>query len=137
MCKANHQTPSKIMMMRSGEPAKTPSPKRNLSTTEIMVTKLRSRSRHLAEDLGKICHPGLVKSGVESVKDQIKYLKDALDKYVESSKALEAGNGVRYAFNCQFQMYLIRPNPDRCTGGWIFIFIQICTVGQIGKKVPY
>ena len=125
------------MMMRSGEPAKTPSPKRNLSTTEIMVTKLRSRSRHLAEDLGKICHPGLVKSGVESVKDQIKYLKDALDKYVESSKALEAGNGVRCAFNCQFQMYLIRPNPDRCTGGWIFIFIQICTVGQIGKKVPY
>ena len=123
------------MMMRSGEPAKTPSPKRNLSTTEIMVTKLRSRSRHLAEDLGKICHPGLVKSGVESVKDQIKYLKDALDKYVESSKALEAGNGVRYAFSCQFQMYLIRPNPDRGTGGWIFIFIQICTVGQNEKKV--
>ena len=96
MCKANHQTPSKIMMMRGGEPAKTPSPKRHLSTTEIMVTKLRSRSHcHLAEDLGKICHPGLVKSGVESVKDQIKYLKDALDKYVESSKAREAGNGVR------------------------------------------
>ena len=96
VCKANHQTPSKIMMMRGGEPAKTPSPKRALSTTEIMVTKLRSRSHNLAEDLGKICHPGLVKSGVESVKDQIKYLKDALDKYVElSSKALEAGNGVR------------------------------------------
>ena len=88
------------MMMRGGEPAKTPSPKRALSTTEIMVTKLRSRSHHLAEDLGKICHPGLVKSGVESVKDQIKYLKDALDKYVESSKAREAGNGVRYAFIC-------------------------------------
>ena len=68
------------MMMRGGEPAKTPSPKRALSTTEIMVTKLRSRSHNLAEDLGKICHPGLVKSGVESVKDQIKYLKDALDK---------------------------------------------------------
>ena len=98
VCKANQQTPSKIMMMRGGEPAKTPSPKRALSTTEIMVTKLRSRSHHLAEDLGKICHPGLVKSGVESVKDQIKYLKDALDKYVESSKAREAGNGVRYAF---------------------------------------
>ena len=71
VCKANHQTPSKIMMMRGGEPAKTPSPKRALSTTEIMVTKLRSRSHHLAEDLGKICHPGLVKSGVESVKDQV------------------------------------------------------------------
>ena len=81
------------MMMRGGEPAKTPSPKRAFSTTEIMVTKLRGRSHHLAEDLGKICHPGLVKSGVESVKDQIKYLKDALDKYVESTRAREAGNG--------------------------------------------
>jgi protein bicaudal D len=95
VCKANHQTPSKLAMMQGEGAAKTPSPKRHLSTTEVMVTKLRGRNHHVAEDLGKICHPGLVKSGVESVKDQIKYLKDAVEKYIETSRNRGSGNGVK------------------------------------------
>ena len=104
VCKANHQTPSKLVTMRGGDGdsggppvVKTPSPKRAMFTTEVMVNKLRVRKHHVAEDVGRICHPGLVKSGVESVKDQIKYLKDALEKYIESSKAREAGGGVANA----------------------------------------
>eukprot|EP00095_Tigriopus_kingsejongensis_P002044 maker-scaffold556_size137522-snap-gene-0.39 protein:Tk02044 transcript:maker-scaffold556_size137522-snap-gene-0.39-mRNA-1 annotation:"low quality protein: protein bicaudal d-like" len=90
VCKAAHQTPSRLMLrhvQNSEEAAAAKSPKRAASSMEIMVGKLKT-TNYLQKDLdGQISDPGAVKSNIETVKDQIKYLKDVLDKQVEVIKA--------------------------------------------------
>lgn len=45
----------------------------------------------LFQDLDMLnADPGTVKSNIETVKDQIKYLKDVIDKYIEISKSKES-----------------------------------------------
>ena len=95
VCKTNHQTPSRLMLMRTGGKGEggkdRPSPKRTQSSSELLLGKLRSSSsRNQFKDVDlSSADPGTVKSNIESVKDQIKYLKDAIDKYIEMTKSKE------------------------------------------------
>lgn len=99
VCKTNHQTPSRIMLMRSSSTDKSsssPSKKDvgGASTTEILLGKLKTpSSKSQLRGLEKIGDAGTIKSNIETVKDQIKYVRDALDKYIEASKTREATEG--------------------------------------------
>ncbi|XP_059093264.1 protein bicaudal D-like [Tigriopus californicus] len=92
VCKASQQTPSRLMLRHTQPNDEVKSPKRAASSMEVMVTKLKT-TNYLAKDLnGQISDPGAVKSNIETVKDQIKYLKDVLDKQVEVIKAKEVAD---------------------------------------------
>ncbi len=88
-CNASGQTPSRIMLMRGGETGNSGNNEES-STTEQLIGKLRLSKGSLLKGLGRVGDAGMVKSNVETVKDQIKYLRDVLDRCLQQQQvALE------------------------------------------------
>ncbi len=86
VCKAGSHTPSKVMLMRGAaadEDKKKEEEKGVKEEEEGVIGKLRS-SRGLLKGLERV-DPGTVKGGLETVRDQVKYLRDAVDRFAEES----------------------------------------------------
>ena len=62
------------------------------NTTEVLLEKLKMKS-HLLKGMNKCGDPATVKSSILTIKDQIKYLKDSVDKMAEAkARGEEAGH---------------------------------------------
>ncbi len=85
VCKAGSHTPSKVMLMRgaAADEDKKKEEKGAKEEEEGVIGKLRS-SRGLLKGLDRV-DPGTVKGGLETVRDQVKYLRDAVDRFAEES----------------------------------------------------
>ena len=86
VCKTSRQTPSRVMLMRGAEGKMKKKGEEEATTTasaaENLIGKLKS-SRGMLKSLERVGDPGAVRGGVETVKDQIRYLRDAVDRYAE------------------------------------------------------
>ena len=98
VCKSNRQTPSRIMLMRSNSVNKESGAAANGSddasnATEVLLEKLKMKSQ-LLKGMNKCGDAGTVKGSILTIKDQIKYLKDSVDKMAEAkARGEEAGGG--------------------------------------------
>ena len=87
VCEGNHTTPHRIMTLENIHPSK--------ATTESMtanaLTKLKSSHTkgHFSDIDIASADPTSVQNKIETIKDQIKYLKDSLDKHLENSRKRE------------------------------------------------
>ncbi len=83
VCKASRQTPSRVMLMRGEQQQQDGRKTEAASGVDQMLGKLRTSRGLMLKGLERVGDPGSIRGGVETLKDQIRYLKDALDRYAE------------------------------------------------------
>ena len=83
ICEINHQTPSKIMTLEHLQQQQRGC--EDLSVISSSLAKLRSAKGHFDPQEEHI-NPAVVQNNVETVKDQIKYLRDAIERSFELTK---------------------------------------------------
>ena len=108
VCEANHTTPHKIMTVdhiKSGGIKNTTdasnsaenvddnkmNERKNSSNTSTMISKLKSSSTKgtFGDVDNTISDPATVQNKIETIKDQLKYLCDAIDKHISVSRKRE------------------------------------------------
>ena len=102
VCEANHTTPHKIMALdhiKSGgikgttkaEEGDKSNERKNSSNTSTMISKLKSSNArsHFDDVDNTASDPATVQNKIETIKDQLKYLFDAIDKHISVSRKRE------------------------------------------------
>ena len=112
VCEANHTTPHKIMTLdhvKSGglkgtssvacdgtekqgeDPSDKNNERKNSSNTSTMISKLKSSNTrsHFNDVDNNACDPAAVQNKIETIKDQLKYLCDAIEKHISVSRKRE------------------------------------------------
>merc|ERR1719495_1296882 len=89
VCEGNHATPHRIMTSASTDEGDgtVKSDGHVANATFQSLSKLKSGRSHF-NDIDAV-DPAAVQNKVETIKDQIKYLKDALDKHLDASRKRE------------------------------------------------
>ena len=88
ICEINHQTPSKIMTLEHLKQQQKGCDAANKDGNLIVssLAKLRSAKGYIVDNPDEEqINPVLVQNNVETVKDQIKYLRDAIERHIEVS----------------------------------------------------
>jgi len=91
VCEGNHATPHRIMTENTGgsDSQNSQEGKKSDDTATCQsLAKLKSLQRSHFNDIDTV-DPAAVQNKVETIKDQIKYLKDALDKHLDTSRKRE------------------------------------------------
>lgn len=81
ICEINHQTPSKIMTLEHLKQQQKGCA--NDGFIGSSLAKLRSAKGYIVDPDEEQINPVLVQNNVETVKDQIKYLRDAIERHIE------------------------------------------------------
>jgi protein bicaudal D len=105
VCEANHTTPHKIMTLDHVKSVKDTSSdgtekqgedqsdneRKNSSNTSTMISKLKSSNTrsHFNDVDNNACDPAAVQNKIETIKDQLKYLCDAIEKHISVSRKRE------------------------------------------------
>lgn len=89
VCESNHQHPSRIMTMDHIKQQKQQNEGGNSTSA---LSKLKTAKGHFDDMEDDIIEPAVVKNNLETAKDQVKYLRDALDRHIDISKKRELLN---------------------------------------------
>ena len=108
VCEANHTTPHKIMTLdhiKSGgiknasasneatgeDQVDKANERKNSSNTSTLISKLKSSNTrsHFNDIDNTTCDPAVVQNKIETIKDQLKYLCDAVEKHISVSRKRE------------------------------------------------
>jgi len=88
VCEGNHATPHRIMTSASTDEGDGTVKNDGIANATFQsLSKLKSGRSHF-NDIDAV-DPAAVQNKVETIKDQIKYLKDALDKHLDTSRKRE------------------------------------------------
>merc|ERR1712223_276542 len=85
ICQTNQQTPSRIMTLEHIQQQQKQGCDDNVAAVRNILAKLRTAKGHFDPNEEHI-NPAGVQNNVETVKDQVKYLRDALERLMETVK---------------------------------------------------
>ena len=94
VCEGNHATPHRIMTLghiRQSTPSIQEPNEENSPTSSALAKLKSSHTRSHFDDIDAVAgDPASVQNRLETIKDQLKYLKDAVEKHLTTSRKREA-----------------------------------------------